>query len=86
MSELEKPCSWQSVVDTTLCDKVCQWHVTGRWFSSGTPVSSINITDRHDITEILLKVAFNTIKQTSDTNMADLGYSFHALCCHGSQS
>jgi hypothetical protein len=32
------------------------------WFSPGTPVSSINKTDRHDITEILLlKVALNTI-------------------------
>jgi hypothetical protein len=30
----------------------------------GTPVSSTNKTDRHDITEILLKVALNTIKQT----------------------
>ena len=49
---------------TTLCDKVCQWLSTGRWFSSGTPVSSTNKTDRHDITEILLKVALNTIYQT----------------------
>jgi hypothetical protein len=48
---------------TTLCDKVCQWLATGRWFSSGPPVSSTNKTDRHDITEILLKVALNTIKQ-----------------------
>ena len=41
------------------CDKVCQWQIAaGRWFS---PVSSINKTDRHDITEILLKVALNTI-------------------------
>ena len=31
------------------------------WFS---PVSSINKTDRHDITEILLKVALNTITLT----------------------
>jgi hypothetical protein len=30
-------------------------------FLKGTPVSSINKTDRHDITEILLKVALNTI-------------------------
>ena len=37
--------------------------VIGRWFSPGPPVSSINKTDRHDITEILLKVALNTIKQ-----------------------
>ena len=47
---------------TTLCDKVCQWLVTGRWFSPGPLVSSTNKTDRHDITEILLKVALNTIK------------------------
>jgi len=49
--------SWRGVLDTTLCDRVCQWLATGRWFSSGTPVSSTNITDRHSITEILLKVA-----------------------------
>ena len=36
----------------------------GRWFSPGPPVSSTNKTDRHDITEILLKVVLNTIKQT----------------------
>ena len=30
-------------------------------FLKGTPVSSINKTDRHDITETLLKVALNTI-------------------------
>jgi hypothetical protein len=35
--------------------------VTGQWFSLGPPVSSINKTDRNDITEILLKVALNTI-------------------------
>ena len=49
---------------TTLCDKVCQWLAKGHWFSPGPPVSSINKTDRHDITEILLKVVLNTIKQT----------------------
>jgi hypothetical protein len=49
---------------TTLCDKVCQWLATGWWFSPGPPVSSTNKTDRHDITELLLKVALNTIKQT----------------------
>jgi hypothetical protein len=31
---------------------------------SGTPVSSTNKNDSHDITEILLKVALNTINQT----------------------
>ena len=33
-------------------------------FSPGTPVSSTNKTDRHGITEILLKVALNTITLT----------------------
>ena len=37
-----------------LCDKVCQWLATGQWFSLGTPVSSTNKTDHHNITEILL--------------------------------
>jgi len=38
--------------------------VTGQWFSAGPLVSSTKITDRHDITEILLKVALrcNTTK------------------------
>jgi hypothetical protein len=31
------------------------------WFSPDTPVSATNKTDLHDITEILLKVAFNII-------------------------
>jgi hypothetical protein len=44
---------------TTLCDKVCLW------FSPDPPVSSTNKTDRRNITEILLKVALNTIKQTN---------------------
>jgi hypothetical protein len=35
--------------------------VTGRWFSPGTPVSYTNKTDHCNITEILLKVALNTM-------------------------
>jgi hypothetical protein len=54
---------------TTLCDKVCQWLATGRWFS---PVSSTNKTDRHDITEILWNVALNTIKQTNNISLYNL--------------
>jgi hypothetical protein len=56
-----KPCSWQGVLDTTLCDKVCQWLTTSRWFSPCTLVSSFNKTDRLEITYSLLKVASNTI-------------------------
>jgi hypothetical protein len=46
------------------CDRtvVFQLCLTGQWFSPGLPVSSTNKTDRRDITEILLKVALNTIK------------------------
>jgi hypothetical protein len=35
----------RGVLDTTLCDKDCQWIAV-------TPVSSTNKTDRHDIAEI----------------------------------
>jgi hypothetical protein len=35
--------------------------MAGQWFSPGTPVSSINKTDHHDINEILFEVTLNTI-------------------------
>ena len=57
--------SGRGVLDTTLCDKVCQWLATGRWFSPGPTLSSTNKSDRHDIAEILLKVSLNTLKQTN---------------------
>ena len=44
----------------TSSDEVCQRLAAGWWFSPGTYVSS-NKTDRHDITQILLKVVLNTI-------------------------
>jgi hypothetical protein len=49
-------CSWRDVLDTTLCDKVCQWLVAGQWLS---PVSSTNKSYHHDIT-----VALNPITLT----------------------
>ena len=45
----------QGVLDTTLCDKVCHWLAAGRWFSPGTPVSSIDKTECHDITNYCWK-------------------------------
>ena len=45
----------------TLCDKVCQCLTAGQWISLNTLVSSTNKTNRHDTTEVLLKVALNTI-------------------------
>jgi hypothetical protein len=44
----------RGILDATLCDKVCQRLATGRWFSPPK-------TYLHDIAEILLKVAQNTI-------------------------
>ena len=41
-------------------DKVYQLLSHGRWFSPSTPTSSTTKTGRHDIAEILLKVALNT--------------------------
>ena len=51
---------------------------TGLWFFTGTPVSPANKIDRHDITEILLKVELNTINQTKPT-FAQLKYIWTSL-------
>jgi len=61
---------------TTLCDKVCQWLGTDRWFSPGPPVSSTNKADHHDITEILLKMAWNTSNKQTNKQIK----SFITLC------
>jgi len=46
--------------------QVCQWLAVGRWFSPGFPISSTNKTDRSEKTEILLKMALNSINQTKN--------------------
>jgi hypothetical protein len=78
-----EPRSWRGVLDTTLGDNVCQWLTTGRWFSLGTPVSSINKTDCHDITEILLKVALNTIIQPNHSILVHHEYLINIHNLHG---
>jgi hypothetical protein len=55
---------------TAANDHVYQLLAHGRWFSPGTPASSTNKTGRHDIAEILLKVALK--HQKSKTNQIDL--------------
>jgi len=50
-----------------ISDKVYQLLAHGRWFSPGTPASSTIKTVRHDIAEILLKVALNTKNQIKST-------------------
>jgi hypothetical protein len=67
--------SWQGIPNTILYDKVCQWQVGG--FLRVLRVSSTNKTDRHDKTEILLKVALNTITLTSYPQMI----SGRFVCC-----
>jgi hypothetical protein len=50
---------YSTTVKTATSDKVYQLLAQGRWFSPGTPASSTTKTGRHDIAEILLKVALN---------------------------
>jgi hypothetical protein len=56
------------ILDTTLCD--IRMLAAGRWFSPGTPISSTNKTDHHDIAEILLNVALITITLTQDRTLS----------------
>ena len=56
-------------------DKVYQLLAHGRWFSPGTPASSTTKTGRHDITEILLKVALNTKNQINSNLIRGNGSS-----------
>ena len=51
--------------------------VSDLWFS---PVSSTSKTESHDIAEILLKVALNTIKQTNVLFMFDKIYALFFFC------
>jgi hypothetical protein len=59
-SQSSQPCN-----TIAASDKVYQLLANGRWFSPGTPASSTTKTGRHDIADILLKVALNTMKQTN---------------------
>jgi hypothetical protein len=53
-------------------DKAYQLLVHGRWFSPGTPVASTTKTGRHDIAEILLKVALKHQKSIKSTNNSSI--------------
>jgi hypothetical protein len=55
-------------------DKVYQLLAHGRWFS---PASSTTKTGRHDIAEILLKVALNTINQNQQND-----HHHHLIKCN----
>ena len=49
----------------------------GRRFSPGTPASSTTKTGRHDIAEILLKVALNTNNQLNQLCIKETGASLN---------
>jgi hypothetical protein len=56
---------------TAASDKVYQLLAHGRRFSPGTPATSTTKTGCHDIAEILLKVALNTINQIKSNQYWD---------------
>jgi len=64
LCKLQKGCTGLAAAS----DKVYQLLAHGRWSSPGTPVSSTTKTGRHDIAEILLKVALNTKNQSKSIN------------------
>jgi hypothetical protein len=80
-----KPITNTAWVRARLCklqkksDKVYQLLAYGLWFSLCTPASSTTKTGRHDIAEILLKVALNTKKQTKPLKIDTILVTFVKL-------
>jgi hypothetical protein len=62
-------------------DKVYQLLAHGRWFSPGTPASSTTKIGRHDIAEILLKVALihQKSKSIKSIDFWNLHFSFYCM-------
>ena len=56
LCELQKKCTRLAAAS----DNIYQLLAHGGWFSPSTPASPTTKTGRHDIAEILLKVALNT--------------------------
>jgi hypothetical protein len=76
------PCKLQKRVHSPRSgsDKVYQLLAHGRWFSPGTPASSTTKTGRHDIAEILLKVALNT-KNQIESSASCITHSSNTKTC-----
>ena len=64
LCKLQKRCTRLAAAS----DQVYQLLVHGQWFSPGTPASSTTKTGRHDIAEILLKVALKHQKSNQKPN------------------
>jgi hypothetical protein len=71
-------CKLQKRVHSTriASDKVYQLLAHGRWFSPDTPASSTTKTGRHDLAEILLKVALSTIKSNQIKSKSNIPSDF----------
>ena len=65
LCKLQKGCTRLAAAS----DKAYQLLAHGRWFSPGTPASSTTKTGRHDIAEILLKVALKH-KKSNQINLS----------------
>ena len=59
-----------------------RYNIMCQWFSPGTRISSTNKTDRHNITEILLKVALNTITLTLGVHTCTFTKYIYMHCIH----
>ena len=68
----------RDLLDTTLCDKVCQWLANSRWFSPGTTVSGsfTNKTERPHLTEIFFE---SCVKHHTPSNYNYLYFMLHLL-------
>jgi hypothetical protein len=66
-----------------MSDKVYQLLDHGRWFSLSTLASSITKTGRHDIAEILLKVALISFRLEINCLMISTLGTFDYLICLG---
>jgi hypothetical protein len=65
---------------TAASDKVYQLLAHCRWFSPGTPASSTTKAVRHDIAEILLKVALNTKNLNQSALIYCATHTFNFFC------
>ena len=72
--------TWRGVFDTTLCDKVCQWLMAGQRFSLGTPVSSTNNSDCHDILVLQLRYMVGVYLKYFFT-VRNFDSNIWAVCC-----
>ena len=70
VSDLRQVCGFLQVLYTTLCDEVCQWLATGRWFSPGTLYNimwwSLSVTYGRSVVFSRYSIQHYVIKFVSD--------------------